>query len=147
MDRGVGVTIVTRKVAPNTETARLIKEIKAAGASVHEQQYLHEKLAFIDDQVAWFGSLNILSQRSSTEQMMGFNKPDLVIKLMELSGIGLSGGQGSGHWGFLGSAMVNSVATKGSLSTQIRPPCRATTSRARARPTPMFPPRRALPTR
>lgn len=87
MDRGVGVTIVTRKVAPNTETARLIKEIKAAGATVHEQQYLHEKLAFIDDQVAWFGSLNSLSQRSSTEQMMRFNKPDLVIKLMELSGI------------------------------------------------------------
>lgn len=86
MDRGVKVTVVTRPAGKESNTAKLISEVKAAGAAVVERSQLHEKLAFIDERVAWFGSLNILSQRTSTEQMVRFENPEVVLKLMELSG-------------------------------------------------------------
>lgn len=86
VDRGVRVTIVTRSTSQEGDTADLIREIRAAGATVIERSGLHEKLAFIDDRVAWFGSLNILSQQVSTEQMLRFAQPEVVLKLMELSG-------------------------------------------------------------
>lgn len=86
MERGVRVTIVTRATNQASETARLIAEVRAVGATVVEQRDLHEKLAFIDDGVAWMGSLNVLSHRASTEMMLRFANPEVVLKLMELAG-------------------------------------------------------------
>jgi hypothetical protein len=43
--------------------------LHGVGVEIIEQRDLHQKLAILDRAVAWEGSLNILSQRSTTEHM------------------------------------------------------------------------------
>jgi hypothetical protein len=87
VDRGVSLIVVTRERQDSPETAALIRGLADAGINVLRRQGLHEKIAFVDGKVAWFGSLNILSQRSSTEQMIRFAQPDIVTKLAGFTGV------------------------------------------------------------
>ncbi len=41
-------------------------------------QNFHEKIAFFDNSLVFYGSLNILSQNDSTESMMAMRKPEIV---------------------------------------------------------------------
>lgn len=87
IDRGIQVVIVTRKIhQEEAQKVQLIREIERVGTEVVQRAGLHEKLAFIDDRVVWFGSLNILSQRASSEQMIRFGNREFTLKLMELTG-------------------------------------------------------------
>lgn len=87
--RGVSVTVVTREREPqeSPEARTLIRGLADAGINILRRRGLHEKVAFLDWKVAWFGSLNILSQRSSTEQMIRFAQPEVVAKLAGFTGI------------------------------------------------------------
>ena len=61
-DRGVPTAVVTRDRRYSDSVAReLIQQVSQAGIRVVQRGALHEKLAFIDKQIAWLGSLNILS--------------------------------------------------------------------------------------
>ncbi len=80
--KGVEVVLLTR----GSNASHLAGQVAAVGVRVISRKELHEKLAFIDGKVAWFGSLNILSQSRSTEQMLRFAQPGMVSYLMELSG-------------------------------------------------------------
>lgn len=70
-----------------SEQIWVTRELEDAGVTVIRRQRLHEKLAFIDERIAWFGSLNIFSQSRSSEQMIRFDNPQIVGKLRELSGV------------------------------------------------------------
>lgn len=86
-DRGVPVLVITReRNESGADTDDLVRLISRAGIKVLRRRGLHEKLAFVDRSVAWCGSLNILSHSRSSELMIRFSEPDLVMRLMELSG-------------------------------------------------------------
>lgn len=87
IDRGVSVTVVTRASSPSNVVARKLEaQMRDAGVDVVPKSRLHEKLVFIDENVAWFGSLNILSQRTSTELMLRMAEPGFARRLMECTG-------------------------------------------------------------
>ncbi len=62
------------------------EQMREVGIAVIPKSKLHEKLVFIDERIAWFGSLNVLSQSRSTESMMRFAQHGFVSRLMECSG-------------------------------------------------------------
>lgn len=89
LDKGVIVHLLTRseRGKEESEKQRVTEELKAVGVKVSARKGLHEKLAFIDEHIAWTGSLNILSHSESTEQMVRFANPELVCRLLEFSGV------------------------------------------------------------
>jgi AAA domain/PLD-like domain len=72
---GVRVKIFTRppeQQSPSmADGAReAIESLKSAGADVELRMRAHEKLVFIDDAITYSGSLNVLSHRDTSEQML-----------------------------------------------------------------------------
>jgi hypothetical protein len=74
--KGIEVRVFTRPLREQRgdmlrQSEIVFEELKGIGAQVVERRGLHEKFAFVDRQVAWEGSLNILSQSEgrSTEHM------------------------------------------------------------------------------
>ncbi len=87
VERGVLVTVVMRAYSrPDVAMANIEEQMREAGVGVIPKSRLHEKLVFIDETIAWFGSLNVLSQSRSTESMMRFADPGFVSRLMECTG-------------------------------------------------------------
>ena len=87
VERGVRVTVVTRPAdEEEADGLSLQQELARVGIQVIPRRGLHEKIAVIDGQVAWFGSLNILSHSRSTEWMMRFADPVVVGRLAEVTG-------------------------------------------------------------
>ena len=88
--RGVKVTIYTR--SPKHQTYRLrtqaiesIYILRDSGATVFEcYDYRHRKVAIIDKQTLWEGSLNILSQSKSREIMRRIVSPPLAKQMLEI---------------------------------------------------------------
>ena len=97
LERGVQVLIITRPKERPTQTVEgsgggraehgAIDELERLGVKTAFRQRLHEKLAFIDDKVTWMGSLNILSQSQTTEQMVRFDNAQLTAMFLEFNGI------------------------------------------------------------
>ncbi|NMA15302.1 MAG: hypothetical protein GX930_08745, partial [Clostridia bacterium] len=92
VNRGVELRIYTRP--PYQHGARLkeqskivIDQVKKIGVKVKEQKSMHQKIAIIDDKIAWEGSLNILSHRDTHEQMRridGQNAVKEIIRNLEI---------------------------------------------------------------
>jgi len=77
IERGVEIRVYTRPVnqqvsemASQSET--VIGQFRGIGVKVSERRNMHQKVAIIDNNVSWEGSLNILSHRDSGEQMRRF---------------------------------------------------------------------------
>jgi hypothetical protein len=68
----------------------VFEELKRIGVQVVERRGLHQKFAFIDREVAWEGSLNILSQSEgrSTEQMRRLPYASTCDELIKLHNFG-----------------------------------------------------------
>lgn len=87
---GVTVRVVTRpqgdQGSPLDEDAgELIESLRESGCTVELRSRMHEKLAMIDEQVLWHGSLNILSHRDTTESMLrllGTSTCDEITKIV-----------------------------------------------------------------
>lgn len=74
VERGVEVVVVTKTLDDHSTRdepvyRQLMGQLQAWGVIVVPKKAMHEKLAFIDDDIIWSGSLNILSFRSSREIM------------------------------------------------------------------------------
>lgn len=73
--RNVAVFIFTRPIEEHenimkSEVTCALKDYEALGAYIsHLPGYIHQKVAIIDREILWEGSLNILSQRKSREMM------------------------------------------------------------------------------
>lgn len=50
----------------------VIEQLRGIGAKVIERRNMHQKVAILDNAIAWEGSLNILSHRDTGEQMRRF---------------------------------------------------------------------------
>ena len=88
--RGVKVIVYTR--SPYHHPPRLryqaiesIWILRDAGVKVYEcRDYRHRKVAIIDNQVLWEGSLNILSQSKSRELMRRIHSPMLSKQMLHI---------------------------------------------------------------
>jgi phosphatidylserine/phosphatidylglycerophosphate/cardiolipin synthase-like enzyme len=91
--RGVGLVVNTRHPAEHddayqaqVETA--IENLQDIGATVLFTGGHHRKLAIIDDEVLWEGSLNILSQNDSCEIMRRTVSQQLADEMVRFIGVG-----------------------------------------------------------
>lgn len=90
--RGVQLTISTRDPAEHegllSEWAwEDIAQLQSMGATVLFTGAVHRKLAIIDNEVLWEGSLNILSQSSSCEVMRRSESKMLVEQMVRFTGL------------------------------------------------------------
>lgn len=75
--RGVDIRIYTRPKNQQTgemanQAEIVIDQLRSLGVSVIERRSMHQKVAIIDNAVAWEGSLNILSHKDTEEHMRRF---------------------------------------------------------------------------
>jgi hypothetical protein len=66
---------------------QVIQQLQSIGATVIQRKGMHQKIALIDDKIAWEGSLNILSHHDTQEQMRrieGANAVKEIARNMEL---------------------------------------------------------------
>ncbi len=75
--RGAEVRIYTRPSNQQTgemanQAEVVIRQLRSIGVKVIERRNMHQKVAIIDNAIAWEGSLNILSHRDTGEQMRRF---------------------------------------------------------------------------
>lgn len=89
--RGVKIQILTRpryQQSPemSDQTEIVVKQLRDTGVVVMERAKMHQKIAILDN-IAWEGSLNILSHRDTQEQMrryQGQSAVEEIIKNLEL---------------------------------------------------------------
>ncbi len=81
--RGMEIRIYTRPANQQSgemanQAGVVIDQFRSIGVTVVERRSMHQKVAIIDDTIAWEGSLNILSHKDSGEQMRRFEGPSAV---------------------------------------------------------------------
>lgn len=91
--RGVRVVINTRdpkrhEWAMAQEATEAIAVLQELGATILYTDEHHRKLAILDGEILYEGSLNILSQNASCEIMRRIESQSLVIELVSFLGIG-----------------------------------------------------------
>ena len=90
---GVKVRINTRNPNHHDEYLRIqawvaLKQLRAAGVKVNTCDDLrHRKLAAIDGEILWEGSLNILSQNNSREVMRRIQSEELCGQMIQFDGL------------------------------------------------------------
>ncbi len=90
--RSVDIRVYTRP--KNQQTGEManqadivIDQLRSIGVNVIERRSMHQKVAIIDDAIAWEGSLNILSHKDTEEHMRrfeGLSTVEEIIRNLEL---------------------------------------------------------------
>jgi hypothetical protein len=85
--RGEEIRVYTRP--RNQQTGEManqadvvIKQLRSIGVKVIERRNMHQKVAIVDNAIAWEGSLNILSHRDTGEQMRRFEGPSAIEEII-----------------------------------------------------------------
>jgi hypothetical protein len=90
--QGVDIRIYTRPTNQQvsemaSQSEIVIRQLRGIGVNVIERRNMHQKVAILDNDVTWEGSLNILSHRDSGEQMrrfIGQSAIEAIIRNLEL---------------------------------------------------------------
>lgn len=93
IEQGIEIKLHTRPVNQQTsemanQSDIVIRQLREIGVKVIERSKMHQKVAIIDSDIAWEGSLNILSHRDSGEQMRRFIGESAIVDIernLELS--------------------------------------------------------------
>ena len=85
--RGTEIKIYTRPINQQVgEMANqadvVIRQLRSIGANVIERRNMHQKVAILDNAIAWEGSLNILSHRDTGEHMRRFECPSAIEEIV-----------------------------------------------------------------
>lgn len=85
--RGIDLRVYTRpRNQQGGEMANqadiVVDQLRSIGVDVIERRSMHQKVAIIDDGIAWEGSLNILSHRDTGEHMRRFEGPSTVEEII-----------------------------------------------------------------
>ena len=85
--RGIDIRVYTRP--RNQQTGEManqadivIDQLRSIGVNVVERRSMHQKVAIIDDTIAWEGSLNILSHKDTEEHMRRFEGPSTIEEII-----------------------------------------------------------------
>ena len=93
IDRNIDIFIFTRPIEEYENIIRpqiecVLKRFKDMGVSIfYPGRYIHQKVAIIDREILWDGSLNILSHRASNEMMRRTVDVDSAMKVMAHIGL------------------------------------------------------------
>jgi superfamily I DNA and/or RNA helicase len=90
--RGIDIRVYTRPRNQQTgemanQAEIVIDQLRSIGVTVIERRNMHQKVALIDDIIAWEGSLNILSHKDTEEHMRrfeGLSTVEEIIRNLEL---------------------------------------------------------------
>lgn len=85
--RGVEIRIYTRPINQQVgEMANqadvMMRQLRSIDAIVVERRNMHQKVAILDNAIAWEGSLNILSHRDTGEHMRRFEGPSAIEEII-----------------------------------------------------------------
>lgn len=87
INNGAKLTVITRPETDYKERDRLsfeemISSIKNTGASIIFKSNIHQKFAVIDQRIAWYGSINLLSFGNSEESIMRLDSLNIANELI-----------------------------------------------------------------
>ena len=87
---GVKLTVITLNPEGYTEakikdTNRLVERLKNCGIRIKLQEYMHEHFAIIDDEIVWYGSMNLLSRAKVDDNLMRVKSKDVAQELLEMT--------------------------------------------------------------
>lgn len=60
-----------------------IDALQRAGVNIVFRSKIHQKFAFIDQKVVWYGSINLLSYGSAEESIMRLESPNIASELLK----------------------------------------------------------------
>ena len=87
---GVKITVVTLNPEGYPEekiedTKNLVQILENYAVRVKIQDYMHEHFAIIDDQIVWYGSVNLLSRAKGDDNLMRIESKDAAQELLEMT--------------------------------------------------------------
>ena len=85
--QGVDIRLYTRPINQQvgemvSQSEIVVGQLRSIGVNVIERRNMHQKVAILDNDVAWEGSLNILSHRDSGEQMRRFTGQSAIEEII-----------------------------------------------------------------
>lgn len=89
-ESGVVVTVVTLQAESYPEgriekTKQLIEELMKAGIQVKRLPAMHEHYAIIDQEIVWYGSMNLLSGEKEDDNLMRVESKEIARELFEIT--------------------------------------------------------------
>lgn len=89
-EAGVSITVITLNPASYPEsraekTKELIENLRNVGITVKEKEMMHEHFAIIDQEIVWYGSMNLLSREKEDDNLMRVVSNEVAQELMELA--------------------------------------------------------------
>ena len=89
-ENGVKITVVTLDPEGYPEekiedTKALVQVLENCGIKVRLQDYMHEHFAIIDDEIVWYGSMNLLSRAKIDDNLMRVKSKDAAQELLEMT--------------------------------------------------------------
>lgn len=79
VERHVCICIFLQDQGDCAEFQNCLVHLQNAGVHVNVRPSIHEKMAIIDEQILWDGSLNVLSHRNTRERMTRIQSREMVI--------------------------------------------------------------------
>ena len=74
------------------DTKALVQVLENCGIKVRLQDHMHEHFAIIDDEIVWYGSMNLLSRAKIDDNLMRVKSKDAAQELLEMTfGQGMRG--------------------------------------------------------
>ncbi len=88
-ENGVKITVVTLNPEGYPEekiedTKALVQVLVNCGIKVRLQDHMHEHFAIIDDEIVWYGSMNLLSRAKVDDNLMRVKSRDVAQELLEI---------------------------------------------------------------
>ena len=61
----------------------LLDQLKLSGFAVRERSNIHQKFIVIDEQIIWYGSINLFAYGRTAETMLRFVNQDIAGEIVE----------------------------------------------------------------
>ncbi|SFA90446.1 hypothetical protein SAMN05216249_104185 [Acetitomaculum ruminis DSM 5522] len=89
-ENGVKIIVVTLDPEGYPEekiedTKALVQVLENCGIKVRLQDHMHEHFAIIDDEIVWYGSMNLLSRAKIDDNLMRVKSKDAAQELLEMT--------------------------------------------------------------
>lgn len=87
VNNGIKIKLYTKPISQQGGTLsidadKVIKQLENIGIEVIQRSKMHQKVVIIDKNIAWTGSLNILSHKDTGEQMVRISYPKTINELI-----------------------------------------------------------------
>jgi len=89
-ESGISVVVITLKAECYPEkrvdkTKQLIRQLLEIGIIVKQMSDIHEHYAIVDEEIVWYGSMNLLSGEKEDDNLMRVVSKEIAQELMEIT--------------------------------------------------------------